>query len=92
MNDNKEDIIYIKEYLKKLNDEITYIRNDLIVIKKTLDKTDVKCEKMTDHIEFIDGIYVKVKGPFEYIINLLSAKRISLPLNTDGIIMDTEKC
>ena len=63
---DKEDIIEMKEKLVILEEKI-----DLII--KLLDNNISKnCEKMKDHIDFIENIYDNVKNPLGFICSKIN--------------------
>ena len=49
----KEDLQFVKEELKKLNEKNESLEKD--------------CSKMSEHIDFVDSVYEKVKYPLNYI-------------------------
>ena len=55
---------------KMLNDILKLISND---VKK-------KCDKMNEHIEFVENVYDAVKSPLNYICNTINSNTI-LPSN-----------
>ena len=54
----------IEKELKKIDDKLT----DLIILMND-NKRD--CEKMSSHIDFIDGVYQKLKTPIDYVCKRL---------------------
>ena len=44
-------------------------------------QTDVKnnCDKMSEHIDFIDGVYTKLKCPIDYVVTKINNTRDMLP-------------
>ena len=85
--------------LAKLTDEVyelTYQVNELKatidIINDKLDKLleqfaiqSTDCKKMSDHIDFVETVYEKVKTPFNYIMNAVSTSYVI----TDGTIYET---
>ena len=65
---------------KKINS--LEIKIDLILEK--LDSTIIdNCNKMGNHIDFIENVYEKVKYPLEYVTNKLTYKKETLPEITE---------
>ena len=82
----------LKATMNTINDKINDLDATMITINDKLDKlltlfesqnTDSK--KMSDHIDFIETVYEKVKTPFNYIMNAVSTTYAI----TDGTIYDT---
>jgi hypothetical protein len=53
------------------------IRKDINRIKEKLAEVDEKCDKMSNHINFVEGIYERIKRPFNYVITMVETKLIS---------------
>jgi len=73
--DNDDDITLstLSKKIDKLKENIDTI---LIILLH-----DVKnnCNKMSEHIDFIDNIYTKVKYPMEYVVDKINNTRKMLP-------------
>jgi archaellum component FlaC len=52
-----------------MEETLIEIKNELKEIKKKLQEIDEKCVKMSNHINFIESVYEKVKKPFNYLMN-----------------------
>ncbi len=48
--------------LKNIEDKLDTILQQLKIIQE-------KCDKMSSHIDFVDGVYERVKNPFNFILN-----------------------
>lgn len=78
--------------LKELTNKIESIERKLDLILLKLDENIIKsCDKMENHIDFVNGVYTTVKVPLNYIsnkihkiINPLGFHK-NLPLISDGI-------
>ena len=56
------------QQLKELTDRITVIERKLDLILQKLDGSVIKnCDKMGNHIDFVNGVYATVKVPLNYI-------------------------
>ena len=60
MTDSKEDLIL--EELKKINDRLNKLENDIIYIK-------TGTNNMNTHISFIETVYDNIKYPFHLILS-----------------------
>lgn len=84
INDNMNESIYIDENysisLLSLSKKVDKIQQDIDRILILL-QTDVKnnCDKMSEHIDFIDGVYTKLKCPIDYIVAKINNTRDMLP-------------
>jgi hypothetical protein len=68
MNSNQN--IDIEHQLKELTDRIDVIEKKLDLILQKLDVSVIKnCDKMGNHIDFVNGVYATVKVPLNYISN-----------------------
>ena len=65
MDNNKITLISLKEKVDKIEKDMVLLNNKLDEVLELL-KTD--CRKMSNHIDFIENVYDKVKYPFEYIM------------------------
>jgi archaellum component FlaC len=60
-------------YLKKIDNRLESIENDISEIKNQLNNNLSKdCKKMSDHIDFIERVYDNVKNPLGYLCNKLN--------------------
>ena len=58
IEDFDDDKYFTKKTLEKLN-----------TIEKKIDSSDKRGVRMDNHIDFVEGIYDKIKQPFNYILN-----------------------
>lgn len=68
LSEYKNKLLRIETNIIKLNNKIEDIDQKLICLINLIDK-DVKqnCQKMSNHIDFIENIYEKIKAPMNYI-------------------------
>ena len=82
--DNMEESMYVDETdnvsLLTLSKKVDKLQKDIDKILILL-CTDVKnnCDKMSEHIDFIDNVYTKVKYPMDYVIEKINNTRGMLP-------------
>jgi len=64
-----------------MSDDIKNLINRIEIIETKLDKIlellEVDCKKMSNHIDFIENVYDKVKSPFNYIMNVANTMSYS---------------
>lgn len=57
----------------ELKEKLESIENTLFLMNKKLDVLlevyEKDCKKMSNHIDFVEGVYEKVKTPFTYIMD-----------------------
>ena len=80
------DLIVIYNKISNLENRLDNIENKL---NKLLDKFQIldelhpQCKKMTEHIDFVEGVYDKVKQPMHFIFDKISQlKHITNGQNT----------
>ena len=63
----------------QLTDQVSELKAKMDTMNDKLDKLlaqfenqSTDCKKMSDHIDFVETIYEKVKHPFNYIMNAVS--------------------
>ncbi len=54
------------EKLEKVLEKLSQIEREITLIKEYLNPIKEGCEKMNSHIEFIEGVYKKVRTPLDY--------------------------
>jgi archaellum component FlaC len=85
----KTDINTMNIKINNLNDAIDSKINDLNDVMDAMnDKLDkllpqfeiqsTNCKKMSDHIEFVETVYEKVKHPLNYMINVVSSSSYAI--------------
>jgi tetrahydromethanopterin S-methyltransferase subunit G len=75
------EITHIYNRLQELNEKIdcnTKLLND--ILKLLNNDVKKKCDKMNEHIEFVENVYDAVKSPLNYICNSINSNT-SLPSN-----------
>lgn len=64
-------------------DKLDQILHKLEIVEEKLDKIANSCKGMDDHIGFVEGVYVTLKSPLDYVakqVNRLSGSpQTSLP-------------
>lgn len=66
----------VENRLRKIEDKLERIEDKLDIAINILQKDLVKnTEKMRDHIDFIDGVYDKVRTPVNYMMKKLGFKK-----------------
>lgn len=75
------ELTHIYNRLQELNEKIDYNTKMLNDILKLINN-DVKknCDKMNEHIEFVENVYDAVKSPLNYICNTINSNT-TLPSN-----------
>ena len=58
--------------LNTMEKKIDNINQQLIDILILLNDNKRDCEKMSSHIDFIDGVYDKLKLPIDYVCNKIN--------------------
>ena len=72
--------------LKKMEDlERTVSRMEERLIQ--MEKVIPACERMDDHVTFVNGVYTTVKAPIEYICSAFSRTDTKLPNVSDHIYL-----
>lgn len=83
----------VEYQLEILNKEVREIRSQLDRIEEILQNSIGKnCEKMGEHINFVENVYETVKSPLNYIcnkINSISAISNSTPSSSNELIEST---
>ena len=77
-NDSNFKIQKIQNKLDTLETQITRIENKLDKLLKDfeiLNELEPQCKKMSEHIDFVENVYDKVKSPMYYIFNKISKIR-----------------
>ena len=59
--------------LNTMEKKIDNINQQLIDILILLNDNKRDCEKMSSHIDFIDGVYDKLKLPIDYVCNKMNS-------------------
>lgn len=77
-NDSKFKIQKIQNKLDTLETQMNRIENKLDKLLKDfeiLNDLEPQCKKMSEHIDFVENVYDKVKSPMYYIFNKISKIR-----------------
>ena len=73
-------ILKLEKRLNKIEskiDKLTELFNK--IDSKIDDNLSDNCNKMTNHIDFIESIYIQLKNPIEYITTKITGKKKALP-------------
>jgi uncharacterized protein YjcR len=91
---NNSNIQKIQNKLDTLETQMTRIENKLDKLLKDfeiLNELEPQCKKMSDHIDFVENVYDKVKRPMYYILNKISnIRNIRNIRNQDGNMNNTQ--
>jgi hypothetical protein len=63
----------IGEQLRLLTLEVQTLQLQVARNQATLERLVVACEKMTDHIDFVDTVYDRVRHPLTYVASLVGS-------------------
>ena len=75
---NIQNIQNIQNKLNSLETQMNRIENKLDKLLKDfeiLNELEPQCKKMSEHIDFVENVYDKVKSPMYYIFNKISKIR-----------------
>lgn len=86
LNNNMNESIYLEEdenndiSLLSLSKKVDKLQEDVDKILSLLESS-VKnnCDKMSEHIDFIEDVYSKVKYPMDYVVDKINNTRNMLP-------------
>ena len=74
-NENEEEIT-----LSELSKKVDKLQEDVAKILVLLESSvKANCDKMGEHITFIEDVYSKVKYPMEYVADKITSTRNMLP-------------
>ncbi len=62
----------LTDQVDKLKAKMDTMNNKLDKLLAQFETQSTDCKKMSDHIDFVETIYEKVKHPFNYIMNAVS--------------------
>lgn len=65
----------ILETLRRLERALDRIEQRLVHIEKVIPA----CERMDDHVTFVNGVYTTVKAPIEYVCSAFTRTETRLP-------------
>ena len=60
----------MEEKIDLIMEELSVIKKKLELINEKLDQTEKNCSKMSEHIDFVDSVYEKIKYPLNCITKL----------------------
>lgn len=66
---NNVDVSVLFAEIKELQNKLETIEKN---ISEKLDKISKETEKMDQHVDFVQGIYDKIKSPFHFTMNKIS--------------------
>ena len=73
--DNSDDTSLLS--LSKRVDKIQQDIDRILILLQTDFKNN--CDKLSEHIDFVDGVYTKLKSPIDYIVARINNTRDMLP-------------
>ena len=78
LDDIKDMIIILHKTIETINDKIEVINKKLdenteLIYKKIDEDISDECKKMGSHIDFIEGVYDKMKYPLNYLCNTVNS-------------------
>ena len=56
-----------EDKLEKIMEKLESIEKRTEALEKKLENTSDNCQKMSNHIDFVEGVYQSLKYPLEYI-------------------------
>ena len=68
-NENNLYLIKICEKLDKLQQSVNQLQKDVEILKNNNKSISHNCEKMNNHINFIENVYKNIETPLEYLCN-----------------------
>lgn len=80
-DNNNKSIEELKEKLEAMEQTMFSMNQK---IERLLELMEKDCKKMTDHIDFVEGVYESVKTPFTFIMD--SVNRVVHPVLMQGPI------
>ncbi len=63
----------MSDKLDKIEDRIEKLEEKIDYLIELMKENSQKCEKMSNHIDFIDSIYDNVKSPLGYLCNKINS-------------------
>lgn len=57
--------------IKKIHEQLNALQKEVRELKKDIQQQNQACNKMTNHIDFIDNIYNKIRLPLQHVCNRL---------------------
>lgn len=63
----------MSEQLRLLTLEVQAVQLQVARNQATLERLVVACEKMSDHIDFVDTVYDRVRHPLTYVASLVGS-------------------
>jgi hypothetical protein len=73
--------------IQDLIDKIDSLQTEIEFLKEQVRLINLKCDKMTNHIDFVDNTYSKIKKPFNYIVEKTS--KFIESVDTSGFELDS---
>lgn len=78
--------------IEELKEKIEAMEQTMISMNEKIDRLlelmEKDCKKMTDHIDFVEGVYENIKTPFTFIMD--SVNRVVHPVLMEGPKEDVE--
>ena len=74
--------------IEELKEKVETLENTMILmnqkIERLLELMERDCKKMTNHIDFVEGVYESIKTPFTFIMD--NVNHVIQPVLTQGSI------
>ena len=74
--------------MDKILEKLISIESDINEMKKDISNIKKDNNKMSNHIDFVDSIYDKIKSPFHYILNSVERMRLFQVFESRTSIID----
>ena len=72
-------IINLEKTVERIESKLDRLLNEF----KIIHTLEPQCRKMSEHIDFVENVYDKVKKPMHYVLNKISQIRNITDTNTD---------
>lgn len=76
--DDDNDLINNKELLLKILQKLEKIEEDVLYLKNLSLENKKNCDKMSEHIDFVDDAYEKFKHPLNALKDMISWRSTKL--------------
>jgi hypothetical protein len=80
---------------KNLENRIENIEKNIELINKKLDRLlelyEKDCKKMSNHIDFVENVYDKVRAPFNFVMDTIQRTQLTLTPNSTREMLEYEK-
>lgn len=73
----------ILKEIKMLRDEVRELSKKIDSVNESTKESKDSMIKMTNHIDFVENVYDRIKKPFNFIMNVVSTKAMPLIKDTE---------